>query len=78
MACSMMNIRDRSLPASEEAVLDYLDGDYRVIRQGRYVLCGVTGEKIPLENLRYWSVDLQEAYASTDAVLHRLRETQKS
>jgi hypothetical protein len=42
------------------------------------VLCGVTGEKILLEDLRYWSVDLQEPYASTDAVLQRLRESQKA
>ena len=71
----MMNFGDRQRPASEEAVLDYQDGDYRVVRPGRYVVCGVTGEKILLEDLRYWSVDLQEAYVSTDAVLQRLHET---
>jgi hypothetical protein len=26
---------------------------------------------IPLEELRYWSVDLQEAYATPEAVLQR-------
>jgi hypothetical protein len=26
---------------------------------------------IPLEELKYWSVDLQEAYASPEAVLQR-------
>ena len=74
----MMNFGDRTMSASEEAILDYQDGDYRIVRSGRYVVCGVTGEKILLEDLRYWSVDLQEPYASTDAVLQRLRESQKS
>jgi hypothetical protein len=31
----------------------------------------VTGVPIPLEELRYWSVDLQEAYATPEAVLQR-------
>jgi hypothetical protein len=74
----MMNFRDRTLTAADEAVLEYQDGDYRIVRAGRYVVCGVTGDKILLEDLRYWSVDLQEPYASTDAVLQRLREGQKA
>jgi hypothetical protein len=32
----------------------------------------VTGVSIPLEELRYWSVDLQEAYATPEAVLQRM------
>ena len=74
----MMNFRDRTLTAADEAVLEYQDGDYRIVRAGRYVVCGVTGDNILLEDLRYWSVDLQEPYASTDAVLQRLRESQKT
>jgi hypothetical protein len=35
------------------------------------VRCAVSGAPIPLEELKYWSVDLQEAYASPDAVLQR-------
>jgi hypothetical protein len=31
----------------------------------------VTGAQIPLEELRYWSVDLQEAYATPEAVRQR-------
>jgi hypothetical protein len=38
------------------------------------VRCAITGEPIALEELRYWSVDLQEAYSSTDAVLTRLKK----
>ena len=29
---------------------------------------------IPLDELKYWSVDRQEAYASPEAVLKRLNE----
>jgi hypothetical protein len=56
-----------------EAEVKYLDGDFRVVRPGAYVRCAVTGASIPLEELKYWSVELQEAYASPDAVLKRLR-----
>jgi len=47
-----------------EADVKYLDGDFRVVRPGAFVRCAVTGVPIPLEELRYWSVDLQEAYAT--------------
>jgi hypothetical protein len=35
------------------------------------VRCAVTGLPIPLEELKYWSVDLQEAYVNPEAVLQR-------
>lgn len=54
-----------------EAVVKYLDGDFRVIRPGAFVRCAVTGMPIPLEELRYWSVASQEAYASPEIVLQR-------
>ena len=54
-----------------EAQLQYLDGDFRVITPGAYVRCAVTDSQIPLDELKYWSVDLQEAYAQPAAVLQR-------
>ena len=54
-----------------EAEVKYLDGDFRVVRPGAFVRCAVTGLPIPLEELRYWSVELQEAYVSPEAVLQR-------
>jgi hypothetical protein len=54
-----------------EAKVQYLDGDFRVISPGAYVRCAVTGARIPLEDLKYWSVDRQEAYATPEAVLER-------
>lgn len=54
-----------------EAQVQYLDGDFRVISPGSYVRCAVTDVRIPLDELKYWSVDLQEAYAVPTAVLQR-------
>lgn len=71
-----MNMMERG--ARGPAALQYLDGDYRVVTPGAYVVCAVTGAQIPLEDLRYWSVDLQEAYANADAAMKRYRETRKA
>jgi hypothetical protein len=54
-----------------EAEVRYLDGDFRVIRPGAFVRCAITGVEIPLEELRYWSVERQEAYASPETVQQR-------
>jgi hypothetical protein len=67
----VLNRYDRSSPMADEAEVKYLDGDFRVVRPGAFVRCAVTGVPIPLEELKYWSVDLQEAYASPEAVLRR-------
>ena len=67
----MLNRTDRPSPMPGEAEVKYLDGDFRVVRPGAFVRCAVTGVSIPLEELRYWSVDLQEAYATPEAVLQR-------
>jgi hypothetical protein len=56
---------------SGEAQVQYLDGDFRVISPGTYVRCAITDARIPLDELKYWSVDLQEAYAQPQAVLQR-------
>ena len=66
----MLNRYDRS-PMADEAEVKYLDGDFRVVRPGAFVRCAVTGVPIPLEELKYWSVEAQEAYASPEIVLQR-------
>jgi len=68
-----MNVHDRDL--GDIAVLHYGDGDFAVMTPGRYVLCAVTGVKIPLQALRYWSPELQEAYASPKEATQRWLET---
>lgn len=68
-----MNLMDRNTPQTGvEAQVRYLDGDFRVLRPGAFVRCAVTGDPIPLEELRYWDVDLQEAYRDPQAKLQRL------
>lgn len=66
-----MNIMERD---KGEAKLRYLDGEYDVIVAGSYVVCAVTATQIPLDALRYWSVDLQEAYASPDVATARAQQ----
>lgn len=60
--------------ASGEAVVEYGDGTMRVIKPGSFVRCAVTGEAIALDALRYWSVARQEAFATPEAALQRLKE----
>jgi len=64
-----MNKHER---AGGEAVVEYLDSNLRLIKPGAFVRCAVTGVPIPLDQLKYWSVEHQEAYASPEAVLKRL------
>jgi hypothetical protein len=68
-----MNQFERDI-GGRPAILEYLDGEYRVVSPGSHVVCAVTSTKIPLEALRYWSVDLQEAYAGPGAALRRMQE----
>lgn len=68
---NVLNRSGRFNPADGEAEVKYLDGDFRVIRPGAFVRCGVTGTPIPLEELKYWDVDRQEAYVSPEAVMQR-------
>jgi hypothetical protein len=46
------------------ARLHYMANGFRVLAQGDHVVCARTGTPIPLELLRYWSVERQEPYAS--------------
>jgi hypothetical protein len=69
-----MNQMERDFRPDGPAELEYLDGEYRIMRPGSFVLCAVTGTHIPIEALRYWSVDLQEAYAAPDIALKRFQD----
>ncbi|MFN3435504.1 MAG: DUF2093 domain-containing protein [Sphingomonas sp.] len=46
------------------ARLHYMANGFRVLTPGDHVVCAVTGARIPLDALRYWSVARQEAYAT--------------
>jgi len=56
-----------------EAHVDYLDGDLRVLSEGQFVVCAVSGKPIPLDELKYWNVDRQEPYASLAIAVARWR-----
>ncbi|MCA8900077.1 MAG: DUF2093 domain-containing protein [Hyphomonas sp.] len=62
----------RSNRPAGEARLHYLDADIEMLSPGDYVVCAVTGRKIPLQALRYWSVDRQEAYWDAEAAASRM------
>lgn len=64
----------RSDPQAELAVVRYGPNDLQILKPGRVVLCAVTGAPIPIEELRYWNVELQEAYASPEAAMTRWRQ----
>jgi hypothetical protein len=72
----LLNRYDRPSPMAGEAEVKFLDGDFRIVRPGAFVRCAVTGVPIPLEELKYWSVESQEAYASPEAVMRRLQPEQ--
>ncbi len=46
------------------AKIKYLPNNFQILEDGDYVECAVTGKKIELEKLTYWSVELQEPYYS--------------
>jgi hypothetical protein len=66
-----MNRFEPHFAAGREAKLRYLDGDYQVLVQGEYVRCAVSGRPIRLDELKYWNVARQEAYASAEFALKR-------
>ena len=59
-------------PAGRAARLHYMANGYRVLASGDHVVCAVTGEKIAVDDLRYWSVAKQEAYASAEIATRAL------
>lgn len=59
-----------------EAKLSYGSSDYLILESGGYVLCAVTETRISLDELKYWSEDLQEAYVDAAASLKRWQESQ--
>lgn len=55
----------------------YLPGTFRVLSNGDHVICAVTGAKIPLQDLKYWSVERQEPYVDAETSLEAERRAGK-
>lgn len=55
--------------SGKAARVHYLPGTFRLLSDGDHVVCSVTGARITLHELRYWSVERQEAYVDAEASL---------
>ncbi len=63
-----------NLSGGRAARIRYLSGTYKLLADGDHVVCAVTGTRIPLPQLRYWSHELQEAYVNAEAAAQRYAE----
>ena len=61
-----------------KAKLKFHPNNFEIIENGDYVVCAVSGKNIPLNQLTYWNVDLQEAYYSPKEVKIRFEEIKKN
>ena len=61
-----------------QAKLKFYQNNFEVIKEGDYVVCAVSGKNIPLTDLTYWNVDLQEAYYSPREVKIRFNQINKN
>ena len=59
------------------AKLKYLPNHFKVLENGEYVLCAVSGKEIDLNKLTYWNVDLQEPYLSYKEAFERNEQINK-
>lgn len=62
---------------NREAKIHFLDGTFRLLSAGDHVRCAITGTVISLDELRYWSVDRQEAYVDAAASFEAERRAGK-
>jgi hypothetical protein len=60
------------------AQVHYGSPELTILRPGRFVRCAVTGAPITLEELRYWSVELQEAYVDATTAMTRWQQVNKA
>jgi hypothetical protein len=58
----------------KKAKLQYKHNSFDIIEEGNFVVCAISGREIPLENLNYWNVELQEAYFSPLEVNERYKK----
>ena len=54
------------LRSAAPAHLLYGTPEFEVVVPGSHVLCAVTGARIDLDDLKYWSAEFQEAYLSAE------------
>ena len=57
-----------------KAKLKFRPNSFEIIENGDYVVCAVSGKKIPIKELSYWNVEFQEAYYSPKEVKIRFQQ----
>tara|TARA_B100000073_G_C23291462_1_gene394756 strand:+ start:53 stop:253 length:201 start_codon:yes stop_codon:yes gene_type:complete len=57
----------------KKAKLHYKNNSFDIIEEGNFVICAISGKEIPLKDLNYWNVELQEAYYSPLEVNKRFK-----
>ena len=60
-----------------KAKLKFHPNNFKIIEEGDYVVCAISGKNIPLNQLVYWNVELQEAYFSSKEAQQRYKELNK-
>ena len=60
-----------------KAKLKFNSNNFEIIEKGDHVVCAVSGKIIPLDQLTYWNVELQEAYFSPKEAQIRFEELKK-
>tara|TARA_B100001564_G_C20567082_1_gene636523 strand:+ start:217 stop:414 length:198 start_codon:yes stop_codon:yes gene_type:complete len=60
-----------------KAKLKFYPNNFEIVEKGDYVICAISGKKIPLNELSYWNVELQEAYYSPEEVKKRFDQTKQ-
>ena len=61
----------------KKAKLLYKNNSFDVIEEGNFVVCAISGKEIPIDQLNYWNVDLQEAYFSPKEANERFKNLKK-
>lgn len=47
---------------STVAKVKYTNCDFQIVVPGDYVICAITGDTIPINDLKYWNHERQEPY----------------
>tara|TARA_A100001011_G_C13718756_1_gene598672 strand:- start:357 stop:557 length:201 start_codon:yes stop_codon:yes gene_type:complete len=61
----------------KKAKLFYKQNSFDILEKGEFVICAISGKEIPLAQLNYWNVELQEAYFSPIEVNQRFQKLKK-
>ena len=59
------------------AKIKYLPNNFQILENGDHVICAISGKQIPISDLYYWNVELQEAYFSPVEVNERYKRLKK-